>query len=203
MNIFSYFFVHVLWYQFDTWPIHLAGSATYRVSLTYGHSDLFYNLNWVKIMFLQLWQQQLHRVFRFGTYLYSKCLDPYWFSSWLGNFWPCDGRKQGDLSRAPRQRKVSCFFCTCFEIWTWNLVYTSGRWHQVWVSSQSGLLTHFTTNMGRIRFFYTWPNQLYESSKLGTYTYKASLLTLIDFCYSRAIFGLGGLRHRRVFQTFL
>ena len=64
-------------------------------------------------------------------YIYSECLDLYWFSSWLGNCWPSGGQKhpEGGVSRATSQRKVFwTFFSTCFEISVWNLVYTSS-WH--------------------------------------------------------------------------
>ena len=42
------------------------------------------------------------------TQLYCECLDPYWFSSWLGNFWPSGGQKhlKGGVTRAPSQWKV-------------------------------------------------------------------------------------------------
>ena len=33
-------------------------------------------------------------------------------------------------------------------------------------------LAHFTTKSRSHSFFYTWPQQLYESSNFGTYTYK-------------------------------
>ena len=60
------------------------------------------------------------------THLYCECLDPYWFSSWLGNFWPSGGQKhlKGGVTRAPSQCKV---FQTLFvhvvryqfETWNW------------------------------------------------------------------------------------
>ena len=72
-----------------------------------------------------IWRPQI-----WHTHLYSECLDLYWFSSWLADFWPSGGRKhsEGGVSRAPSQQKIIwCFFSTCFEISIWNLVYTSSR----------------------------------------------------------------------------
>ena len=74
---------------------------------------------------------------------YSKCLELYWFSSWLGNLWPLGGHKHsegGSQQSTPPPDSFLSFFSTCFEIGTWNLVYKSGSTtHRVWVSSQSGL----------------------------------------------------------------
>ena len=54
-------------------------------------------------------------------------------------------------------------------------------WQNIWVSSQSGLFDPLY-NPRYIKFiFYTWPPQINESSKFGTYTYIVSLLAPIDF----------------------
>ena len=49
-----------------------------------------------------------------------------------GQFWPLGGHKLSE--RRPKQsspppESFLSFFSTCFEVWTWNLVYTPGRWH--------------------------------------------------------------------------
>ena len=128
-------FVHVLRYQFETWYIHLVGSATHRgrVSSQSGHSELLCSQKWVNVIFLHLWLEQLYRAFRFGTpsYIASvlNCTD---FCHGWAIFGPlvATNTQKGDLSRAPHHRNVFfSFFSACFEIWTWNLVYTSGRWH--------------------------------------------------------------------------
>ena len=77
------------------------------------------------------------------THLYCECLDPYWFSSWLGNFWPSGGQKhlKGGVTRAPSQWKV---FRTFFvHVWryqfeTWHIHLVGGVTRQVRVSFQSG-----------------------------------------------------------------
>ena len=51
------------------------------------------------------------------THLYCECLDPYWFSSWLGNFWP-SGRQntwKGVLLGLPASEKFSGLFIRPFE----------------------------------------------------------------------------------------
>ena len=90
-----------------------------------------------------------YRGLRFGTHIYCECLDPYWFSSWLGNFWPSGGQKhlKGGVTRAPSQRKVFRTFLYMF--WDISLklgiyILVGGVTRQVRVSFQSGHLTYFT-----------------------------------------------------------
>ena len=78
----------------------------------------------------------------------SECLDPYWFLSCLGNFWPSGGQKhsKGGVSRAPSQwhmkfefhqnqvsasEEFSGLFSKCFVVSTWKLVYTLSRLHNI------------------------------------------------------------------------
>ena len=145
-KVFRTLFIHVLRWQFETWHKHLAGGVTHqvRVSLQSGQltyvtaknrqtsficihglqnyieaPDLVHKLIWwvswpllIFVMvgqFLALWR--------------TKTLE----RGWGGVGW---GGGRGWGSRAPSQRKVfQAFFSTCFEIWTWNLVYTSGGLH--------------------------------------------------------------------------
>ena len=39
---------------------------------------------------------------------------------------------KGELMELPASKKFYSLFSTCFEIWIWNLVYTSSRWHDTW-----------------------------------------------------------------------
>ena len=39
---------------------------------------------------------------------------------------------KGELMELPASKKFYRLFSTCFEIWIWNLVYTSSRWHDTW-----------------------------------------------------------------------
>ena len=66
------------------------------------------------------------------THLHSNCLELYCFSchGWelLAPWWPQTFGK-GISVELPATGKFSELLSTCFEIWTWNLVYTFGRWH--------------------------------------------------------------------------
>ena len=72
------FFQHALRCQFETWYIHLVGSATHqgRVSSQSGHPDLLYSQEWFDVIFLNLWPQKLYRAFRFGTLWPISCSYP-------------------------------------------------------------------------------------------------------------------------------
>ena len=78
----------------------------------------------------------------------SECLDPYWFLSCLGNFWPSGGQKHSKrgVSRAASQQHMrfefhqiqvsaseefSGLFSKCFAISTWKLVYTPSRLYSI------------------------------------------------------------------------
>ena len=63
MNSFLDFFRHALRNQFETWHIHLVGSATHQVEVPSqsGHPDLLYSQEWVKVIFFHLWPQKLYR----------------------------------------------------------------------------------------------------------------------------------------------
>ena len=72
------FFQHALIYQFETWCLHLVGSATHqvRVSSQSGHPDLLYSQEWVNVIFLHWWPQKSYGVFRFGTLWPISCSYP-------------------------------------------------------------------------------------------------------------------------------
>ena len=78
-------------------------------------------------------------------------------------------------------------FPTCFEIWTWSLVYTSCRWHDTSSLSFNAigcLSPTLQRSIIQIRF---------STHGLINYVNPPNLLAPIDFCYSWQIFGLGGL----------
>ena len=52
-KVFWTFYQHALRYQFETWYIHLVGSATHqvRVSSQSGNLDLLYSQEWVNVIF--------------------------------------------------------------------------------------------------------------------------------------------------------
>ena len=55
----GHFFQHALRYQFETWYIHIVGSATHQVRVSQsGHPDLFCSQEWVKVIFLNLWTRK-------------------------------------------------------------------------------------------------------------------------------------------------
>ena len=58
-----------------------------------------------------IWRPQIWYI-----HLYCECLDLYWFSSWLGNFWPSCRQKhvKGGVTRAPSQRKAFRTFLYMF-----------------------------------------------------------------------------------------
>ena len=90
----------------------------------------------IQWIYFTIWKREKKNCHHYNTilshtYLHSKCLELYWFSSWLGNFWPLGGHKhseRGSQQSSPPPESFLSFFSTCFKIWTWNLVYTSGRW---------------------------------------------------------------------------
>ena len=95
-----------------------------------------------------IWRPQIWYI-----HLYCKCLDPYWFSSWLGNFWHSGGQKhlKGGVTRAPSQWKVfRTFFCKCCEISVWNLEYTSSGWCHTSSSSFIPIWTFWHTLQPKI-----------------------------------------------------
>ena len=156
---------------------------------------------------------KLYRHLRFGTHLYSECLDPYWFSSWSSG-----GQKhsEADVSGAPSQRKVfGTFYIPVLrnQFETWYLA--GSATHQVRVSSQSGysgLL--YSQKWVKVIFVIYGLKNFIIAFRFGTYSYIASVLNLTAFCHVCAMFGplvatntqKGDLsrapRHRKVFWAF-
>ena len=67
----------------------------------------------------------------------------YWFSSWLGSFWPLTLRR-GISAEIPTSRKsasgeLSRLFSRYFEVSIWNLVYTFSRLHNIFNSRFKGM----------------------------------------------------------------
>ena len=149
------------------------------------------------------------------------CLDPYWFSSWLGNFWPSGGQKhlKGGVTRAPSQWKVfRNFFVHVlrYQFETWHLHLVGGVTRQVWVSFQSGHLTYFTAKKRSKSFIcINGLKKSYRGFRFSTHTFIVSVLIPTDFRHGWAIFGpladkntwKGGVTRApsqwKVFRTFL
>ena len=120
----------------------------------------------------------------------------YFFALW----WP-HTLGSGVSAELPDRGKFSELFSFCFldmilkpGIYIWQVArHIKFEFHSNQVS-----LTHFKTTNRSNSFFYTWPHQLYDSSKFGTYTYKV-IFSLIDFCYSWPFFH-GGLRTADIFS---
>ena len=150
--------------------MNFVSSATHRHSQV---TDLLYSIKGSK-SFFYLWPQKLYIALRFGTHT---CIASVLTRTDFCHGWAiyCSlvaaNTLKGDLSRAPHQRKGFLeLFSTRFQIWTWNLAYTSNRWLD---TPQSGLV-HPLANQKFIS--YIWPHQLYESPAFGTYMHKVSLL---------------------------
>ena len=77
-KVFWTFFQHALRYQFETWYIHLVGSATHQVKIfiTVGSPWPTLQPRMVNVIFLHLWPQKLYRAFRFGTLWPISCSYP-------------------------------------------------------------------------------------------------------------------------------
>ena len=110
-----------------------------------------------------------YRGLRFGTHLNCECLDSYWFSSWLGYFWPSGGQKhlKGGVTRAPS------LFCTCFEISVWNLAYTCTGWCHMSGSSFILVWTLWLTlqpNIAQIHLSAYMALKLYRGLRFGTHS---------------------------------
>ena len=82
--------------------------------------------------FFFIYGLKLYRAIRFGTHTYiasvMNCTAFHHGWAILAPWWPQTLGK-GISAELPTTRKFSELFSTCFEIYTWNLVYTSGRWH--------------------------------------------------------------------------
>ena len=158
-----------------------------------------------------------YRGIRFYTHLYCECLDSYWFSSWLGNFWPSGGQKhlKGGISRAPSQRKVFRTFLYMF--WDISLklgicIYIGGVTCQV--PSFIPILTLWPTLQQKIdqshlsAFMTLKVIQMYRGLRFGTHTQIVSALTPTDLRHARAIFGPleggvdGAPSQQKVLHTF-
>ena len=134
VKCFPDFFVNILRYHFETWYIYLVGSATHRVK-----SFITIGLLWPRL------QAKMGHVFFFiyGLNKYTELSDLVhtYIASVLNCTDFCHGwaifgplvaisTQKGDPSRAPCHRNIFwAFYSTCFDIWTWNLVYTSGTWY--------------------------------------------------------------------------
>ena len=116
-----------------------------------------------------IWRPQI-----WYTHWYSECLDLYWFSSWLGDFWSSGGQKhlKGGVTRAPSQRKVfQTFFVHVvrYQFETWYIHLVGSATHQVWVSSQSShpdLL--YSQEWVNVIFLHLWPQKSYGVFRFGT-----------------------------------
>ena len=110
----------------------MEGSATHwvRVSLQAGQSDLLYSQK--RVIFLHSWPEKLYRAFKFGTSTYIASVltrtDFVMARQFVSLWWP-QTHGRGVSGELPVSRTFSELFPTCFEIWTWSLVYTSCRWH--------------------------------------------------------------------------
>ena len=70
------------------------------------------------------------------THLYSKCLDPQCFSSWLGYFWPSGGHKHSQQSLPPTESFQNFFLHVLrYELESWY-IYGHGN-GQHWVNGQT------------------------------------------------------------------
>ena len=79
------------------------------------------------------------------THLYGECLHPYWFSSWLGNFWPSGTKNPNrELVELPASEKFSRLFLYIHLV--------GSTTHRVRVSSQSGHSEPFGLKIGQSNF---------------------------------------------------
>ena len=121
-KVFRDFFLLVLRYHFQTWYIHLVGSVTrqVRVSFQSGHFDLLYSQKYVKVIFLHSWPQKFYRGLRFGTHTYIvSVLTSTDFRHGWAIFGPLADKntRKGELVELPASEKLSgVFFSTCFQI---------------------------------------------------------------------------------------
>ena len=109
-KVFRTFFVHVLRYQFETWYVHLIGSATHRVGVSSqsGHSVLLYRQKCVKLICLHLCPKKIYRGYRFNTHTYiASVLTRTDFHHGWALFGPlvATNTRRRDLSKAPHHRE--------------------------------------------------------------------------------------------------
>ena len=70
--------------------------------------------------FLHLWHRLSYRAFRFGTHVNSRCLELYWFSSWLCNFWPLGGHKHSKKGISAELPATGKYLSLFYMFWDMN-----------------------------------------------------------------------------------
>ena len=100
--------------------------------------------------------RQLYRSFRFGTHTYiASVLNCTAFHHGWAIFGPLVATntwKGLSQQSSPPPESFLSFFSTYFEIQTWNLVYTSGRWHD---TSRLSFITNRSLPLERSPDFFT------------------------------------------------
>ena len=180
-KVFWTFFLHVLRYQFETWYIHLVGSATDQVTVSsqLGHYDLLYSQERVRVIFRHLWPQKLYRAFRFCTHTYiASVLTHSPFCHGWAIFYPLVGRMVG-ISTQLQQKVLCAFFTTYFDIWTWNLVYASDRWHD------TSSLSFIAIRSLPLEIFPDFLFQMFEVSTWKLIHTFSRLHHILSWCFTR------------------
>ena len=125
------------------------------------------------------------------THLYCECLGPYWFLSWLGNFWPSGGQKhlKGGVISSQLAKSFQDIFCTCFKTSVWNLAYTSSGWCHTSSSSFIPIWTLWPTLHPKNFQSHISGFKNYRKASDLVHTQIVNVLTPTDFCHAWAIFG--------------
>ena len=196
LNFFWAFCLHVLRLELETWNLYLISRAIIRLEFHHNSVTLtYFTAKDMSKSFSSFMASNSFRAFRFGTrtYIASALTRTDFRHGWV------------IFAPPPPLSFLSLFF--------YRFLYMNLKLgiYMLFMAQQNKLefhrnqvsLTHFTTKNKSHYFFYTWLHQLYECSKCGTYTYKVSLLASIDFCYSWAIVGSGGIKHSEVVDQWL
>ena len=166
-KVFWTFYQHALRYQFETWYIHLVGSATHEVRVSSPWPTLQPRMG--QCNFLHLWHQKLYRAFRFGTLWPISCSYPRHSQLTRHSLMLANGRIRQSLTALVKFSlpwKITCTewpfdsvvilysfhwsnFCikTLLRSWSWKLWYLLAAIEN---------LTMFCTLLSSIANYITW-----------------------------------------------
>ena len=207
ISVFLTNFYTLVWKTFVLCRGNVRPSVRPRIELEFHH-------NWVTLTYFTAKEGSEYFFFIYGL---KNCIEPSdlvhtltqqvsWpvlifvmVRQFLAFWWPPTlGR--GSKQSSPPAGSFPSFFFTCFDIWTWNLVCTSGRWRDT--PSLSIIAIRWITlqpKLGQIRFSTRMASSIIWIQQIWHLHLYSESFGPIEFCYSWAIFGPSG---QRVFLTF-
>ena len=125
---------------------------------------------------------KLYRGLRFGTHTQIvSALTPTDFHHAWAIFGPVMDKntQKGELIEFPASENFYRLFFSCFEIWIWNLVYTSSRWHDTWG------LSFITIRSLPLESFLDFFSKCFEVSASKLVYTLSKLHNILSSCFTR------------------